>query len=194
MTAHALDIAVRGLNAFLMIAFGLALGAFVARRWKQPWGLFGIGAVTFVLSQAAHIPFNSFVLSAFFTRMGWTDPTSVGTLIGVAASLGLSAGVFEEGARLLMFRFWARKARRWEEALMIGAGHGGIEAVLLGLLVVYALDPGAGTARAPTWPVWCRPTRWRPPACRSRPTGRRRGTPPCWVRWNGSSPCACICP
>ena len=79
------------------------------------------------------------MLNAIFTRLGWTDPTSVGTLVGVAASLGLSAGVFEEGARWLMFRFWARKARRWEEALMIGAGHGGIEAILLGVLVVYAL-------------------------------------------------------
>jgi len=134
-----LDIAIRGLNALLMMAFGLALGVLVARRWKQPWSLFGIGAVTFVLSQVGHIPFNSLVLNAFFTRMGWTDPTSVGTLIGVVASLGLSAGVFEEGARWLMFRFWARKARRWEEALMIGAGHGGIEAILLGGLALYAL-------------------------------------------------------
>lgn len=139
MNAGSLDIAARGLNALLMIGFGLALGAFVARRWNQPWGLFGIGAVTFVLSQVAHIPFNSLVLNALFTRLGWTDPASVGTLVGVAASLGLSAGVFEESARWLMFRLWARKARRWEEALMIGAGHGGIEAILLGGLAVYAL-------------------------------------------------------
>ena len=139
MNAGSLAIVIRGLNAFLMIASGLALGAIVARRWKQPWGLFGIGAVTFVLSQVAHIPFNSLVLNALFTRLGWTDPSSVGTLVGVAALLGLSAGVFEEGARWLMFRFWARKARRWEEALMVGAGHGGIEAVLLGILALYAL-------------------------------------------------------
>jgi len=139
MDASGLAIALRGLNGMLMIAFGLALGVFVARRWKQPWGLFGIGAVTFVLSQVAHIPFNSTVLNALFTRVGWASPTSMGAMIGVAASLGLSAGVFEEGARWLMYRFWARKARRWEEAMMIGAGHGGIEAVLVGVLVLYAL-------------------------------------------------------
>jgi len=133
------EIAVRGINAFLMVAFGLGLGAVIARRWKLPWGLFGIGAATFVLSQVGHIPFNAYVLNALFARLGWTDPASAGTLLGVAAALGLSAGVFEEGARYLMYHFWARKARRWEEALMIGAGHGGIEAVLLGLLVVYAL-------------------------------------------------------
>lgn len=139
MDVGALAVASRGLNGLLMIAFGLALGVLVARRWKQPWGLYAIGAVTFVLSQVAHIPFNSVVLRSVFTRLGWVNPTSPGTVIGVAAWLGLSAGIFEEGARWLMYRFWARSARRWEEALMIGAGHGGIEAILLGALVLYAL-------------------------------------------------------
>jgi uncharacterized membrane protein YhfC len=122
-----------------MIVFGLALGIWLARRRKMPWGLFGIGAATFVLSQVGHIPFNSLVLNALFVRLEWTDATSTATLLGVAALLGLSAGVFEEGARYLMYRFWAKKARTWEEALMIGAGHGGIEAILLGLLAGYAL-------------------------------------------------------
>lgn len=134
-----MDTAVRGINAFLMVVLGLGLGAFIARRWKLPWGLYGIGAVTFVLSQVGHIPFNAYVLNALFTRLGWTDLSSSGALLGGAAMLGLSAGVFEEGARYLMYRFWARRARRWEGALMIGAGHGGIEAILLGLLSGYAL-------------------------------------------------------
>jgi uncharacterized membrane protein YhfC len=67
------------------------------------------------------------------------DMASTASLIGASALLGLSAGIFEEGARYLMYRFWAKKARTWEEALMIGAGHGGIEAILLGLLAGYAL-------------------------------------------------------
>jgi uncharacterized membrane protein YhfC len=64
---------------------------------------------------------------------------STGSLIGASALLGLSAGIFEEGARYLMYRFWAKKARSWDEAVMIGAGHGGIEAILLGVLTAYAL-------------------------------------------------------
>lgn len=134
-----MDAAVRGINAFVMIALGFALGVYLARRWRLSWGLFGIGAVTFVLSQVGHIPFNTYVLNALLVRLGWTDPASTGALLGAAAMLGLSAGVFESGARYLMYRFWARGARRWEEALMIGAGHGGIEAVLLGLMAGYAL-------------------------------------------------------
>jgi len=133
------DSAIRALNAALMIAFGLALGIWLARRRKMPWGLFGIGAATFVVSQIGHIPFNALALSRVLDRLGWIDMASTGSLIGASALLGLSAGVFEEGARYLMYRFWAKKARTWEEALMIGAGHGGIEAILLGLLTAYAL-------------------------------------------------------
>jgi uncharacterized membrane protein YhfC len=133
------DTAIRGLNAGLMIALGLGLGTWLARRRKMPWGLFGIGAATFVVSQIGHIPFNALALSRVLDRLGWIDMASTGSLIGASALLGLSAGVFEEGARYLMYRFWAKKARTWDEALMIGAGHGGIEAILLGLLAGYAL-------------------------------------------------------
>jgi uncharacterized membrane protein YhfC len=133
------DQAVRGLNVLLMVCLGLGLGAWLARRRKLPWGLFGIGAATFVAAEVAHIPFNSLVLNRVLGALGWSDPTSTGALIGASVLLGLSAGIFEEGARYLMYRFWAKKARSWEEALMIGAGHGGIEAILLGLLAAYAL-------------------------------------------------------
>jgi uncharacterized membrane protein YhfC len=133
------DSAIRGLSAALMIALGLALGAWLARRQKMSWGLFGIGAATFVASQVAHIPFNSLVLNRALVALGFPETASTGALIGASVLLGLSAGVFEEGARYLMYRYWAKKARSWEEALMIGAGHGGIEAVLLGLLAGYTL-------------------------------------------------------
>jgi uncharacterized membrane protein YhfC len=133
------DSAIRGLNALVMICLGLGLGVWLARRRRLPWGLFGIGAATFVLSQIAHIPFNSLVLNRLLSALGWPDAASTGGLIGASVLLGLSAGVFEEGARYLTYRFWAKKARSWEESLMIGAGHGGIEAVLLGLLAAYAL-------------------------------------------------------
>jgi uncharacterized membrane protein YhfC len=40
--------------------------------------------------------------------------------------------VFEEVARYLAYRFWAKDARTWGRGLMLGAGHGGIESILLG--------------------------------------------------------------
>lgn len=52
--------------------------------------------------------------------------------------VGLSAGVFEEAARYISYRTWAKEARTWEQGLMFGAGHGGIEAILLGVLAFIA--------------------------------------------------------
>lgn len=134
-----MDIFVRGLNALLMICLPLALGALLAKRWILSWGLFGIGAATFVASQVLHLPFNSLVLNRALVALGWSNPASLEKLAGGAILAGLSAGFFEEGARYLTYRFWAKEARSWGEGLMLGAGHGGIEAVLLGLLAGYAL-------------------------------------------------------
>lgn len=120
------------LNALLMILMPLALGWLVARRHSVSWTLFGIGAATFILSQVAHVPFNFF----FFKAIGeWlTGLTEARRLVVTAVLLGVSAGVFEEGSRYLTYRYWAKDARTWGSGLMLGAGHGGAEAIILGLL------------------------------------------------------------
>lgn len=130
----------RGAAALLMVAMPLALGAFLVRGYKMGWGLFLIGAVTFIASQIFHIPFNSYVLNPFLASIGFTAETGPGVTLAVAALLlGLSAGVFEEGARWLAYRFWIRKARTWPQGLVFGSGHGGAEAVILGLLALATL-------------------------------------------------------
>lgn len=134
-----MDVAVRGLNALLMVAMPLALGVFLSRRLRLGWGLFAIGATTFVASQIAHIPFNQFVLSPLMQRLGVASSKSGWPLLAIAVMLGLSAGIFEEGARFLVLRFWAKDARSWKDGLMFGAGHGGAEAIILGLLMALTL-------------------------------------------------------
>ncbi|MCB8951800.1 MAG: YhfC family intramembrane metalloprotease [Ardenticatenales bacterium] len=115
------------LNALIMMALPFVLGHFLSQRLRFDWGLFGVGAITFILSQVGHIPFNQFV----FARV----PALSANLILLALFGGLSAGVFEEVARYLMYRFWVRDARDGPSALILGLGHGGIESFLLGLLV-----------------------------------------------------------
>jgi uncharacterized membrane protein YhfC len=56
-------------------------------------------------------------------------------LIITAVFLGLSAALFEEGARYIGYRYWAKDARSWGKGMMLGAGHGGAEAIILGVLV-----------------------------------------------------------
>ncbi|MBI3734670.1 MAG: YhfC family intramembrane metalloprotease, partial [Chloroflexi bacterium] len=53
-------------------------------------------------------------------------------LVFNAVLLGLTAGLCEEVARWLTYRFVLKSARAWKEALMVGAGHGGFEAMLIG--------------------------------------------------------------
>jgi uncharacterized membrane protein YhfC len=114
-------------NALLMIGLPLGLGAFLARRYRVSWRLYLIGAATFVLSQIGHIPFNQLVLVPL--TKGWPQ-----TAMLIAFSL--SAGLFEEPARYLVYRFWIRRARAWHEAVMFGAGHGGGEAIIFGALAL----------------------------------------------------------
>src|SRR3990172_3550079 len=135
-----MEIAARGAAALLMIAMPLALGAYLIRRYRSGWGLFLVGAVTFVGSQILHIPFNSYVLNPLLASAGFGAETGPGLMLALAALLlGLSAGVFEEGARWLAYRFWIRRARTWPQGLIFGSGHGGAEAVVLGLLALATL-------------------------------------------------------
>ncbi len=121
------------INYGLMILMPIIVALFIRRRTAAPWRLWLIGAVTFVASQVLHIPFNALVQRSGLLP---TDTSLMTNLLLYAAFLGLSAGVFEETARYLTYRFWAKDARSWSRGLMLGAGHGGIEAILLGLLGV----------------------------------------------------------
>lgn len=134
-----MDIFLRSLNAFLMIALPLGLGVFLTRRFKVGWRLFGIGALIFIASQVLHIPFNVWVLNPLMRRWGIAGAQAGSRLAALALLAGLSAGVFEEVARYLFYRLWLKEDRDWESALMLGAGHGGIEAIVFGLLALYAL-------------------------------------------------------
>lgn len=135
-----MDIAARGAAALVMIAMPLALGAYLVRKFKTGWGLFLIGAVTFIASQIFHIPFNAYVLDRLLRSIGFDSTTGPGMTLAVAAILlGLSAGVFEEGARWLAYRFWIRRARAWPQGVVFGSGHGGAEAVIAGLLALATL-------------------------------------------------------
>ncbi len=123
------------LNGLLMVAIPIGLGIFLSRRFKLGWRLWWIGGATFVLSQVGHIPFNV-VVGQLFTSGALPTPPQQYTLLFQSLFLGLSAGFWEEGARFAAYRWWAKDARSWSRGLMMGAGHGGMEAIILGTLVL----------------------------------------------------------
>ena len=110
------------LNAFLMIGLGLGLGFFLHHRFGLPWGLYGAGALTFVLSQVAHIPFNLAVLNPWLEKVAPSPGPNSGGLALWGLMLGLSASIFEETARYLVLRFWRKDVQSWRLSLMFGAG------------------------------------------------------------------------
>jgi len=123
------------LNGLLMIAWPLGLGLFLSRKFGLKWGLFAIGAATFLLSQVVHLPLI-YGLTALFQNKVLPAPPAAWRLVFNAVMLGLMAGLCEELARYLVLRYWAKSARTWREALMFGTGHGGVEAIILGALVL----------------------------------------------------------
>jgi len=134
-----MNIAARILNFSLMIAMPIGLAVYLARQFKVEWRLFGIGVVTFILSQILHIPFNIWVLNPLIEKQGFSSMLSGARLAIVGLFYGLSAGVFEEIARYLGYRISIKTERDWKSALMYGTGHGGIEALILGILALLTL-------------------------------------------------------
>jgi uncharacterized membrane protein YhfC len=125
----------RLLNGLIMIALPVGLAIFLTRRFRLGWRLFFIGAVSFILSQVGHIPFN-YGVNLLFQRGILPLPPPAWKSLFDAVFLGLSAGLWEELTRYFIYRGWAKDARSWGRGLLLGAGHGGCEAILLGLLVL----------------------------------------------------------
>jgi uncharacterized membrane protein YhfC len=125
------------LNGLLIIAMPILLGIYLTEKFHLGWKIWLIGACIFILSQIFHIPFNIYVLNPLLAKIQSAVQGPSEQLI-VAALLGLSAGVFEETARYAMYRWWIKDVRTWRNGILAGAGHGGIEAILLGILVMLA--------------------------------------------------------
>ena len=130
------------ISAIGMILLPLVAGYFLAKKFKQSFKafrkLFIAGALTFIASQVLHIPFL-FGLTSLFENGALPSPPESWSAIFNAVMLGLLAGVFEETARYILFKYIMKSSRTWEDGVTIGLGHGGIEAILLGILSITTL-------------------------------------------------------
>jgi uncharacterized membrane protein YhfC len=127
------------LNGLLMIAIPIFVAIILARKYKLDWGLWFVGAGIFIFSQIGHIPFNVYVISPLFNKWFYLSQPSFLQVLSYACVIGLSAGIFEELFRFGMFRWWVKEARSWSMGLMAGAGHGGAEAIIFGIISLVIL-------------------------------------------------------
>ncbi|QIZ68088.1 YhfC family intramembrane metalloprotease [Geobacillus subterraneus] len=115
------------LSISLFVPVGLAW--YGRKKGWLSWKALGIGALMFlvfsqVLEKALHIA----VLEPGRPALKGTD--SVWLFVLYAA---LAAGVFEEIGRYVGFRWLLKQNRTYGDGLSFGLGHGGVEAVLLGV-------------------------------------------------------------
>ncbi|WP_072391048.1 YhfC family glutamic-type intramembrane protease [Hyphomicrobium sp. CS1GBMeth3] len=116
----------------LMIALPIVLAWTLVRRLGTPASLLLVGALTFLAAQALRIPLlQTLILPA--GEQAAANPLYAAILN--VAILALTAGLFEEGARYFAYRHVIPKARTWNDAVTFGAGHGGMEAIILGALM-----------------------------------------------------------
>ncbi len=120
------------------ILFPIVVGFYINRRFGARWRFFLYGALIFFLSQIiTRIPLVQITESI----IGPTLATSE-TLVWIwLIVLSFTAGIFEEVGRYLGYRFLIKPDdRKWNVGLMFGAGHGGLESMLLvGGLVLLGL-------------------------------------------------------
>ena len=117
-------------QAVVTIVGVLWFSRWVGQRLQASWGTWGWGALAFVGSQAARIPLLLAFNALFVVPEG--SELSQDQIFWInLAILGITSGLFEETARYIVFRWLAKGARRWQDGIMFGAGHGGIEAMLI---------------------------------------------------------------
>jgi uncharacterized membrane protein YhfC len=111
-------------NFLGMILLPIVLWIYFTRKFSLSWKLVLAGGLTFIASQIPHIPLV-LVMGPFLKGV---------SLLANAIILGLLAGIFEETARYILFKSILKKSRSWKEGILVGLGHGGTEAVILGVL------------------------------------------------------------
>lgn len=121
-----------------MIALPILLGFWLTRKFALSWRLFFAGAATFIASQILHIPFL-LGITALFNNETLPSPPAAWAAAFNAVFLGLAAGLFEETARWILFKFFIKDRRSWNEGVLVGAGHGGVEAFLVGVMSIFTL-------------------------------------------------------
>jgi ABC-type multidrug transport system ATPase subunit/uncharacterized membrane protein YhfC len=122
------------LQVVAMIAMPIALAVVLRRRWGTRLAILGAGAATFLLSKAVHLPLERVAVWIFGLAGFATWPSEVARVVD-ALAMGVLSSFTEEPARYLAFRFALKDSRSFREAAFFGLGHGGIEAIVLAILV-----------------------------------------------------------
>ena len=127
-----------GADTRLVASYGVAIAfdvlmpvmlvLWARRRWDIPWKVIGVGVLTFAVSQLfTRVPLVQGL--QYLLREPLKNSKSLQDAWIIA--MAFTAGLFEETARLLAFRYPLRESRRWRDAVGFGLGHGGLESAVV---------------------------------------------------------------
>jgi|SRR5215217_1927675 len=111
-----------------VVLMPVAVVLWARRRLRVSWKVVGWGALAFAVSQLlTRLPLTQALQYALRDELRGSELLRNVMLV----VLCLSAGLFEETARLWVFGRPLKAYRRWRDAVGFGVGHGGLESVLL---------------------------------------------------------------
>lgn len=119
------------------VLFPFGIGLYLKEKFGAKWKIFFIGMATFIVSQIVHLPL----------LLGWqqllivlgvaqNEAPSTLLLAGLVLAVSFFAGICEEPARWFAYQLLKGEGDSSRSALMLGAGHGGIESMLVGVSVI----------------------------------------------------------
>lgn len=122
-----------GLTALFCIFFPIGLMIYWKIKTKTSLKPYLLGAMMFII---AVVILENALHSIVMTTFDWISKSSIWIVLYGC----LSAGVFEEGARFVAFRYLLKKDNTGENAVAYGIGHGGIETIMVvGLSILSVL-------------------------------------------------------
>ncbi|MDD1674767.1 MAG: YhfC family intramembrane metalloprotease [Methanomicrobiales archaeon] len=131
-----------GITVLLELLFPLIVAAWMIKKHRLAWRVFGFGVLFFILVQIPHTPLVLAIQGPLFAALNTLLGDRILSLAVFSIVLGLLAGLFEEIGRYVVFtRFFPRKKilLSRENGLLFGAGWGGIESMIIGVLVFLSM-------------------------------------------------------
>jgi uncharacterized membrane protein YhfC len=129
----------------LCAAFPLTILIYTHRRYGVSWKVVLAGSMAFIISQ----PMLRINILNGLNNSIWFSINVMQDYIIYSLFLGITAGIFEETARFICFKFFLKNKCQWHSGIAFGAAHGGIEAMIFAFPacinnLIYSLSINSG--------------------------------------------------
>ena len=120
------------------VGLPLAAGIWLMRKYKSSWVLILTGLVTYALAELIHIPALNGI-KTLFSNGTLASPASRWIPLVNGLIVGALAGIIENCVRWIGFKVNGKRSDPFRSAVSLGIGHGGLELILVGVLLAINL-------------------------------------------------------